>query len=160
MPRIQNLQETSRLILEGDSLGKSLGFQLKMLQIETDMLAREALAPFGISPARVAALMFIKANPGCTQTALGDAFSVNRASAMKVVNFLEGRGLVRRDQGADTRANALHLTRSGTIMLRKMTEALERADARALVALSDEEIRHLFDLICRMRVSLDAPAAV
>ena len=136
------------------NLERSLGFQLKMLQIESEARARKALAPFDISPARVAAMMMIRTNPGCTQTALGDALSVNRASAMKLVNFLEGRGLVRREQGADLRANAVFLTPEGISALEKMTAALQIADAEALAPLSRKEADLLLSCIRKMRIAL------
>ncbi|MFP5432659.1 MAG: MarR family transcriptional regulator, partial [Alphaproteobacteria bacterium] len=42
--------------------------------------------------AKFTALLLIRDNPGCDQTALGRALSVNRSSAMKLVNILEERG--------------------------------------------------------------------
>lgn len=141
-----------------DDLDESLGFQLKMLQLELDARARLALAPFDISPARVAALMMINANPGTTQTALGNALSVNRASAMKLVNFLERRALVRRKPGADARANAVYLTPSGSAQLEKMRRALQGTHQEALAPLSEKEASMLLACIRKMRSALGDPA--
>jgi DNA-binding MarR family transcriptional regulator len=132
-------------------LERSPGFQLKLLQVSSEARAQAALEPFDISPARVAALMIIDANPGCTQTALGGALAVNRASAMKLVNFLEGRGLVRRSPSPDPRANALYVTESGAATLREMTKALELADRDTLAPLSSEEAAVFRACIAKMR---------
>jgi len=137
-------------------LEKSLGFQLKLLQFEFDVRARNALAPFEITPARVSALMIIRANPGCTQTALGEALSVNRASAMKLVNYLEGRGLVKREPGADSRANALHLTPEGRTGLEQMQGALARTEQEAVSALTQEEARAMLTTVRKLRRAIQA----
>lgn len=137
----------------GIELEQSLGFQLKLLQVEADARAREALSPFDITPARVSALMMIKSNPGCTQTALGDALSVNRASAMKIVNYLEGRGFVERQTSADPRANALQLTDSGRTELDAMTRALHTSDQQTLARLSASEAELLLRLIHKLRTA-------
>lgn len=145
------MQEDHFGVETGNRLEQSLGFQLKMLQIESDARAREALEPFAITPARVAALMAIEANPGCTQTALGEALSVNRASAMKLVNYLEGREFVERQPSADPRANALRLTPLGQSELQKMKIALERADREAVAILTANEARVLLQVVRKLR---------
>ncbi len=40
--------------------------------------------------------MLIKDNAGCEQSALGRALSINRSSAMKLVNALSDKGLIER----------------------------------------------------------------
>lgn len=133
-----------------------LGFQLKLLQVVTDQLARKALAEFDISPARVAAMMFIDANPCCNQTALGAALAVNRASAMKLVNFLEARDLVKRSPGNDPRAHALNLTERGDAALRRMTAALKAVDGEVLAALDPKEAEQFLRSITKLRKSLSS----
>lgn len=119
-------------------LDNSFGFQLRMLHLEVDRRARQALDIFGMTPARVTALLVIAANPGCTQTALGDALSINRASAMKMVNALETLGLVSRETAADPRAHAVTLTAAGHEAMDAMLEALRKADEAILAPLGPE----------------------
>lgn len=138
------------------NLERSLGFQLRLLEVEAEAQARKALEPFDISPARVAALMVIDANPGCTQTALGEALTVNRASAMKLVNFLEGRGLVRRTPSPDPRANALLLTDEGCSALKAMTIALKAADDQAMSVLTAKEASIFLACVGKLRDSFAA----
>ena len=113
------------------------------------------MAHHDISPARVTALLLIRANKGCTQTALGEVLSVNRSSAMKLVNYLEGRGLVKREAGADLRANALQLTAEGEKMVDEFFAALKRADAKMQSALSPEEGEMLVALLIKARAGVE-----
>ncbi|MEQ6332160.1 MarR family transcriptional regulator [Sphingobium sp. MK2] len=109
--------------------------------------ARNALAPFDLSPAKFTALLMIRDNPGCDQTALGRALSVNRSSAMKLVNILEDRGLVERRAGRDLRTNALFLLPEGEVQVRAMAEAVRQSDARMTQRLSREEAAQLLALL-------------
>src|SRR3546814_713670 len=110
-------------------------------------LARQALDEFRISPAKVTALGLIAANPGCGQSALARALSINRASAMKLVNVLEEHGLVERRAGPDLRTNALHLTDMGKADLPVMLAKLAESDKVALAALSEKERATLLQLL-------------
>ncbi|MDR6707358.1 MULTISPECIES: MarR family winged helix-turn-helix transcriptional regulator [unclassified Novosphingobium] len=130
-------------------LEKSFGYQLRLLHLEADRRARQALDAFGMTPARVTALLVIAAHTGCTQTALGEALSINRASAMKMVNALETLGLVSREPAADPRAHALTLTAAGGKALDAMLDALRKADEEMLAPLSPE-VRQ--DLLATIRL--------
>lgn len=131
-------------------LDQLLGYQLQrshMLAIED---ARQALLPFGVTPAKLTALLLIRANPGCDQTALGRALSINRSSAMKLVNFLAERGLVERRPGRDLRTNALHLLPQAEARIDEMVQALHESDARVAERLSSSERAHLADLLRKL----------
>ncbi|MPT48953.1 MAG: MarR family transcriptional regulator [Sphingobium sp.] len=141
---------------EGKELAGLLGYQLQMCQIIASIPAREALMDFDISPARLTALTLIRDNQGCTQTALGDKLHVNRSSAMKLVNYLEARGLVRREAGADLRANALYLTEEGEALAHLMLAALGDADRQVLSALTREEAASLLGLLNKVRQAAEA----
>src|SRR3546814_18851745 len=97
-------------------------------------LARQALDEFRISPAKVTALGLIAANPGCGQSALARALSINRASAMKLVNVLEEHGLVQRRPGRDLRTNALHLTDKAKADMPVVLAKLAESDKVGLAA--------------------------
>lgn len=140
---------------EGKELSGLLGYQLQMFQLSAQMLAREALSRYEISPARVTALLLIRANQGCTQTALGEQLSINRSSAMKLVNYLEGRGLVRREAGTDLRANALQLTGEGERLVDDYLAALRQADEKMQRSLTAEEGRTLKALLTKARSGVD-----
>ncbi|WP_137785894.1 MarR family transcriptional regulator [Sphingomonas sp. 3P27F8] len=125
-----------------------LGYRLKRVAIATDQEARGVLEPFGVTPARLTTLLLVRTNPGCDQTALGRALSINRSSAMKLVNVLSERGLIERRPGRDARTNALYLTQEGGARLDEMVAAIERSDqalADRLTADEQAELARLLD---------------
>lgn len=128
-------------------LDTSFGYQLRLLHAEADRRARQALAPFDMTPARVTALIVIATRSGCNQTTLGEVLSINRASAMKMVNILEARGLVIREIANDPRAHALKLTAEGHNLLDQMLEALRKADEDILAPLHQEKQQDLMSSI-------------
>ncbi len=133
------------------SLDSSFGYLLRRMHVKADRVARKMLEPFDITPARVTALIVVANNPGCTQSALGDALSINRASTMKLVNFLERRGLIHRDKTLDSRANALFVSDEGEVQLIKMVAALKEADIMTLESLSEGERNALYEFLESMR---------
>ncbi|MCJ2181785.1 MarR family transcriptional regulator [Novosphingobium sp. 1949] len=135
----------------GSDLAGQLGFQVQMLQPAAHEAARAALAHLDISPARATALLLIRANPGCTQSALGAALNVNRSSAMKIVDQFEGRGLIRRAPSADPRAHALELTEAGEAFTRQLDEALAEHETRFFSVLSVAERKALLGMLQRLR---------
>lgn len=136
---------------EGDELQHLLGYQLQMAQLQTGRGAREALAPFGVTPAKFAALLIIRDNAGCDQTALGQALAVNRSSAMKLVNALVDLRLIERQPGRDLRTNALHLTAHGAEQIDIFITALRASDLTASATLSAAERHQLLNLLRKLR---------
>jgi DNA-binding MarR family transcriptional regulator len=140
---------TKRLAHDED-VASLMGFQLQMANLRFDEAARAALEDHAISPAKVTALSFVSANPGCEQSALARALSINRASAMKLVNILAERGLVERRPGRDLRSNALHLTPHGAAELPRMIARLRESEQGVLTALTDRERAQLLRLLTKV----------
>jgi len=103
-----------------------------------------------VTPAKLTALLLIRANPGCDQTALGRALSINRSSTMKLVNFLAERGLVERRPGRDLRTNALYLLPGTEQRIDEMVQALRESDARVAARLSSAERAELAGLLRKL----------
>ncbi|RSV36826.1 MarR family transcriptional regulator [Sphingomonas sp. ABOLD] len=135
---------------QDDELDTLIGYQLQMARLRLMEAAHAALAPYGISPARVTALALIRAQPGLDQSALGRALSINRASAMKLVNLLVERGLVERRPGRDLRSHALHLTAEGETQLPEMVARLRESEVPVLADLSEPERARLLQLLHRI----------
>ncbi|MFA5966370.1 MAG: MarR family transcriptional regulator [Sphingomonas sp.] len=132
---------------QDEDLESILGYQMqRAFQIMTED-ARRALEPHGLTPAKLTALMLIRANPGCDQTMLGRALSINRSSAMKLVNALAARGLIERRPGRNLRTNALHLLPHGEAQLVDVVPLLHDSDRRMSERMSDTEQRTLFSLL-------------
>lgn len=135
---------------QDDELDTLIGYQLQMARLRLMEAAHAALAPYGISPARVTALALIRSQPGLDQSALGRALSINRASAMKLVNLLVERGLVERRPGRDLRSHALHLTPEGETQLPEMVARLRESEVPVLADLDDAERATLLRLLHRI----------
>ena len=129
-----------------------LGYQLQRSDLLVTDDARRALAQHGLTPAKLTALLLIRANPGCDQTALGRALSINRSSAMKLVNFLAERGLLERRPGRDLRTNALHLPADAEERIGEMLRDLRESDARMSERLTAAERAQLFGLLRKLGV--------
>jgi DNA-binding MarR family transcriptional regulator len=135
---------------QGTDFKGLLGYQLQRSHLLVTDDARRALMPYDITPAKLTALLLIRTNPGCDQTALGRALSINRSSAMKLVNFLVERELVERRPGRDLRTNALHLLPGAEERIQEMVKALGESDARMTGRLTATERGELFNLLRKL----------
>jgi DNA-binding MarR family transcriptional regulator len=135
---------------QGADLQSLVGYRVQRANLLMETDARAALADHDLSPAKMTALILIRDNPGCDQTALGRALSINRSSAMKLVNILADKGLVERRPGRDLRTNALMLLPEGARQLEAMLAAVRQSDARMTQRLSAEELRTLRTLLARL----------
>lgn len=100
--------------LDWGPLGDSLGFLLRLAQLEafaTYFAAKDAAMPM---PGSLSILMMLQANPGIRQGVLARALRIKRAHMTKIVRALEDAGLV---QGVvppdDRRSVELRLTGAG-----------------------------------------------
>ena len=125
----------------------------------------EALEPLLLTPSRVLALAFVNEHPGADQASLGRAMKINRASAMELVDKLEGCGLLRRSPGADKRGYALHLTHQGVSSFREALDLelqlhnelfgwMTEAEQQSFLAVVDEVVRRA---VARSEMSLPDP---
>jgi len=140
----------TKRLAHNEDVASLMGFQLQMASLRLNEAARAALEDHAISPAKVTALSFVAANPGCEQSALARVLSINRASAMKLVNILAERGLVERRPGRDLRSNALHLTAHGSAALPQMIARLRESEQGVLAALTDRERAQLLRLLTKL----------
>ena len=127
----------------GTDLDGLLGYQLQRSHIQVTEDARRSLVDYPPVDRD-------RANPDFDQTALGRALSVNRSSAMKLVNFLVERGLVERRPGRDLRSNALHLTAAAEESISEMVQTLSDSDARMTARLTTSERAQLFALLRKL----------
>jgi DNA-binding MarR family transcriptional regulator len=144
------LQGEPPLLLDDSLLSGLTGYALQRANLRVTNDLRQALASHALTPAKVTALLLIRANPGCDQTALGRALDINRSSAMKLINLLTERGLAERRPGRDLRSNALHLTDQGRTALAEMTGIFQRSDDAMTAGLNPDERRTLLALLDRV----------
>ena len=121
-------------------LDEHLGYVLRRAQLAGFDAFHRATSGIDITPARYTALTIVGANPGLTQSALGNALGTARSGAMMVTNWLEKRGLAeRRSLPDDARAWGLHLTPQGASQLRKLNRRVRANDAAFAARLAPRE---------------------
>jgi DNA-binding MarR family transcriptional regulator len=135
---------------QGADLQSLVGYRVQRANLLMETDARAALADYDLSPAKMTALMLIRDNPGSDQSTLGRALSINRSSAMKLVNILAEKGLVERQPGRDLRTNALALLPEGARQLQAMLAVVRQSDARMTQRLNADERATLLALLARL----------
>jgi DNA-binding MarR family transcriptional regulator len=137
--------------LQQDLLADSLAYSIKRAQVRCDEALRRYLDP-GVSPGRFGALSTIGVNPGISQTELGSLLSIAGPSVVKVVDDLEGMGLLRRDR-INGRLHALRLTKKGATDLRRYSIVVAQFESEIAAALTAAERRQLLDLLKKVAPS-------
>jgi DNA-binding MarR family transcriptional regulator len=120
--------------LEEAQLQRVLGYQLAQAAIVTDALyARHVGEPFGLRPVEYTVLTLIAENPGGSLARLARALAVTAPNITTMVDRLESRGLIARQQSSsDRRAQVLHTTAKGATLVRKTTQLIIEAEKAAL----------------------------
>ena len=112
-------------------LENHLGYVLRRAQIAAFVAFGRASAAADITPPRYTALVILRANPGITQTTLGNVLGTARSGAMLLTDWLEARGLAeRRSREDDGRAWGLYLTGKGARLLARLRRRVLAHDAR------------------------------
>jgi len=115
-------------------LSQLLGYSIRRAQLWIFKEFSRQLSAFEISPAQFSVLCVIDANPGVNQLAVAQLLSIERAGLGRLVDHLEGRGLVRRNASAvNRRYYVLYLTEAGTALLGRLRPAAAESD-KALAA--------------------------
>lgn len=115
-------------------LSQLLGYSIRRAQLWIFKEFSRQLAAFEISPAQFSVLCVINANPGVNQLAVAQLLSIERAGLGRLVDHLEGRGLVQRTASAiNRRYYVLYLTETGAALLDRLRPAAAESD-KALAA--------------------------
>lgn len=113
-------------------LDQLLGYALRRAQNALYLDFYRATRGQDVSPQRFAALVLVAENPGMRQGLLAQAMGLHRSGALRLADWLTGRGWVeRRDDPADARRWGLVLTPAGKRQLAKLQQAVLAHD-RAL----------------------------
>jgi DNA-binding MarR family transcriptional regulator len=132
-------------------LSDRLGFLLGRAHLAHRLGAERALASLGLGVKEFGALSVLVDEGPLSQQRLGERQGVDRTTMVAVVDELERLGLVvRRRDPADRRAYSLHATSKGRRVLRKASEAAERAEEEFLAPIAADDRRHLKDLLRRL----------
>lgn len=116
------------------------GHLIRRLQQIALALFLEQAKAFDFTPVQYAALVAIGNNPGLDQTTLCNAIALDRSTIGDVVGRLEKKGLIRRANGsADRRTKSLHITASGSRLIRDIEPAVQATQRLILAPLKPSE---------------------
>ena len=132
-------------------LPRLLGYNLRRAQVAVFQNFTEVVGASELTPGQFGVLVVIDANPGLSQTQLGNALGIDRSTVVAVIDRLESRGLVARQAAPnDRRSHALHLTDDGKATLRRLTERVRAHEREIAKHLSAEEQARLVQLLSRV----------
>ena len=122
----------------------TIGFHAAQLARLIANRLRDALAPLGLMPAQVAALIEIARAEGLTQKELVERLDVEQPGVARTLNTLEAEGwVVRQSRGG--RSQGLHLTDKARAVVAEAARITLEVNQRALVEFSRTERAHLID---------------
>lgn len=103
---------------------------------------------YDLTPVQYAALAKIEAQPGIDQATLAGLIAYDRTTIGGVVDRLVQKGLLAREvSNKDRRARVLRLTPEGADVLKRMTPAVEGAQAAMLQGLNEDEAAEFLRLL-------------
>lgn len=128
-----------------------LYFLLSQVGIHAASRFAEALVPLKLTPPHAGILRAVKMSDGLSQQALGEKLGMFPSRLVQLIDELQQRGLVeRRDNPADRRSYALHLTDAGREALEQIGRIVGENQAALCAALNDEERAQLADFLGRI----------
>lgn len=134
-----------------DVLDDLLGYSLRRAQVAMFLAFHEATRGLEITPPRFTALVVVGANPGMSQSTLGEVLGIARSGAMMLVDWMLRRGLVERERAPhDRRAWGLRLTRTGERLVQKMKRSVLARDRKRASGLSAAERQELQRLLRKL----------
>lgn len=129
-------------------LDASLGYSLRHAQLSTYAGFNEAMERHNVRPSQFAVLALVRSNPGLRQSQVAEALTIQKANLVGVLDELEDRGvLVRRPVSGDRRVFALHLTRSGESLMRKVEASHGRLEKKLRSRLGEKQSERLLELL-------------
>jgi len=158
MPKLPSPQRPRTLVpiprvdgLDYDVLDDLLGYAIRRAQVAMFLAFHEATRGLDITPPRFTALVIVGANPGISQTTLGNVLGIARSGAMALTDWFEIRGLVaRRRKPGDGRAWGLRLTPRGERFVARMKQRVAAEDHRRAAVLGPPERKALLRLLNKL----------
>ncbi|MEZ0306327.1 MAG: MarR family winged helix-turn-helix transcriptional regulator [Ramlibacter sp.] len=146
--------------LEEAQLQRVLGYQLAQATIVTDRIYMDKVGvPFELRPVEYTVLTLIAENPGGSLAQVARALAVTAPHISIMIDRLESRGLIKREQSeSDRRTQVLHTTAKGTELVRKSTQLILDAE-REVVGLTPGEQAMLVELLHKVALARGKAAA-
>ena len=125
--------------LDFGPLSERLGYALRRAQVAVFRDFFKAFEPFDLKPAQYSILTIIELNPGLKQTQVADALGIKRTNFVAMIDELEARGFIRRDEAVgDRRSYALVLTPEGERLMPKLHATSAEHERRVIAALGPQ----------------------
>jgi DNA-binding MarR family transcriptional regulator len=123
-----------------EPLASAPGFLLSWNGQRSAHTFAQALAPLGLRPHHFGVLTLVDFKPGSTQQELVDHSMIDASSMVAILDELQELGLVERRQNpADRRKHAVHLTAKGRRMLERARQVADETAEELFGRLSAEE---------------------
>lgn len=124
-----------------------VGFAIRTLHQHLSAGLTDVLAPMGLRPHQFTALSLIVDNPSMSQGELARALDIKPSNIVPLIDEMETRGLVRREQGAiNRRSYALEATQEGRKARDRTCKAIMAYEDSVLAPLSSAERNMLLDI--------------
>ena len=137
--------------LNFDALDEVLGFHVRQAQGTMHRRIIEVLSEVDLTQKQAATLWLIGANPAVSQTGIGNALRMDRATTMAIIDRLENRGVVvRRRSTVDRRRHELYLTPEGQTLLVKVKKVVKAHERRFSERFSGGELGTLIEVLGRI----------
>jgi DNA-binding MarR family transcriptional regulator len=144
-PSVRQSQSQS---LEFAELHDHIGYFLRRLQVAVFSNFIRTLAPMDVRPAQYSVMVLIAANPGRSQSAIGQALNIERARLARMLHELERRDWIeRRAAPDDGRSHSLYLTDAGAKALVRIRSLAARHEERMVELIGRERRQLLLDLL-------------
>jgi DNA-binding MarR family transcriptional regulator len=127
------LETAANTRLDFAELHDHIGYFLRRLQVAVFSNFIRTLAPLDVRPAQYSVLVLIAANPGRSQSAIGQALNIERARLARMLHELEARKWIeRRAAPDDRRSHSLYLTDTGAKALARIRSLAARHEERMM----------------------------
>lgn len=154
-PEVLAEHEAERLRVPGAA------FLLSQVGFHSSRLWRERMARLDLDPREVVLLRHVAAAEGQSQQALAEALQIPPSRMVALVDGLEQRRFVeRRPIPGDRRVRALHLSRDGRRVLRKVMAVSAEHEAALCAGLEAAEREQLIALLSRLAAEHGLPSGV
>ncbi|HLI09335.1 MAG TPA: MarR family transcriptional regulator [Ktedonobacteraceae bacterium] len=139
------------------SLPSSTGFILNKASQEILRRCEEVLVPLGIRLRHYSILALLGKGRVLSQNEIGKRLGLDRNNVVVLMNYLEQKQLVVRDQDpTDRRVHAIHLTPHGEALLQEASTRLVEAENQVLSRLTHEELQQLNRLLSKLLLDTDS----
>jgi len=119
---------------------------------------RRVYAPYDIRPVQLTALIVLLQNEPLGQSRVGEVMDMKRANVVKLLDELQGRGLIARELSTqDRRAYDVHLTDKGRTLARELLAIHQEFEAELAELLGQGELEQLVKLLRKLRAVIPGP---